>query len=493
MLRPTMRIGRSFAVGWVLLFGCRPRAEVAAPAASDRVSESADYDTVIWEAPPAAVAQRFTTLQREGVAEAGTMGVVLLDRRLSQVAAAELTRPTASRAELVARARRLGSPFVPVHAMVLREPLHAGAAIEILAAVPGQGPLRVGVAAADDGSTALVFARGFFVLTQPVPRRGAQRLGFALAPPVSGFVPAALVVSAAGVERLAAESVAGAWVVAREGGFDGTVVGILGTTAAERVSHGRYADRVELFGVLRLGDAPAWPGTDGDDLVTALSSLRATWGTTPLHFGDELAPPCSQLASSVGGQPVTLTQQCIEWPSGGSDRERFAGLLDSPLAFESLARPDWHVAQLRRDPDRTSIRFARTFASRTPAQARAEIEQAILARWPAMTHDALDDAPLATLVEGWAAGPHSLEADAAIAELTAQQAGRWTPTKRWFRIAWSDQELPRLLDALAPDATPSAYALAVTRGVGSEGEPRYFVILYLALPAMDAAATPTPR
>jgi hypothetical protein len=33
------------------------------------------------------------------------------------------------------------------------------------------------------------------------------------------------------------------------------------------------------------------------------------------------------------------------------------------------------------------------------------------------------------------------------------------------------------------DETPLHYSLGVTRGEGAEGEPRYFVVLYLSLPA----------
>lgn len=45
------------------------------------------------------------------------------------------------------------------------------------------------------------------------------------------------------------------------------------------------------------------------------------------------------------------------------------------------------------------------------------------------------------------------------------------------------QHLDRAFDLLAPDATPTTYTLGVVRGTGPEGEPRWFVGLYLALSA----------
>ncbi|MFO0633087.1 MAG: hypothetical protein U0168_09580 [Nannocystaceae bacterium] len=446
--------------------------------------EAPEYRTEPWADPPPEVAQRWLPIATHGAAEPGTAGTLVLDPALSKVAAVVMAAPELAEAPDVLQdlSLRAGSPYAPVAATIVAQPLSRDRVVELVAAVPGRGPLRVGVAAGPRDTTALVFARQLFGLPHPVPRRGATQVRFTLDPslPLTG---AAVVLGPRGPERLPARIDGNAWVVERAGGFEGTVLAIVGAETAARPSPDRVATAEQTLGVIELGGVPTMPGREAKSLPEALVAARVGWGGSPLAIGEEQAPPCDTLARTIDEQAVTMTQRCITWLSSGDDAERFVDLAHNPLLLASLVEPQWQLLHVRRDLSSTSVRLGRAFVSLTPAQAREQLVRGLQQRWPQLVHVAEADAALDAIATRWATLPRAPESDASIADETAAGAARWTKTPRWYRLTWSDQELPVFFEHLQLDETPLHYSLGVTRGEGAEGEPRYFVVLYLSLPA----------
>ncbi|MBX7083660.1 MAG: hypothetical protein K1X88_30910 [Nannocystaceae bacterium] len=457
----------------------------SAPSRSPELAfdEAPEYRTDPWADPPPSVAERWLPIATHGANEPGTFGTLVLDPALSKVATVVMAAPELANEPDVLQdlSLRAGSPYAPVAATIVSHPLSPERIVALVAAVPGRGPLRVGVAEGPRETTALVFARQLFVLPQPVPRHGATQLRFELSPdsPRSG---AAVVLGPRGPEHTPARRDGASWVVERNGGFEGTVVAIVGASAAARPSPDRIATDEETLGVLELGTAPKLPGHDAASLPEALLAARTAWGGAPLTLGREEAPPCGTLARTIGEQTVTLQQRCITWLSSGDDAERFVDLAHNPQLLASLIEPQWQLLHVRRDATSTSVRLGRAFVSLTEAQVRDALVRGLEERWPTLAHVDVD-AALDTAASRWATLPRGPESDATIADETAAAAARWTKTPRWYRLTWSDQELPRFFEHLQLDETPQHYSVGVARGEGAEGEPRYFVVLLLSLPA----------
>lgn len=476
---------------WILLLSLCGACRVAASDPPSAVVDHrrADYASAEWLEPPPEIAALFASFADGAGDVPNTMGVVRLDERLSLVAGRLTSEASAvySRDRVTELAQQAGSPLVPIAAtMITVDGDDDRWATQLASGLEGHGPLAVGIASvpAAPDTYVLVFARSLFRLGEPVARAGAEHVVFALDERAFDLTPSLLVVDAAGAERIPAKPHGpGRWIAGRPGGFDRAIVAILGTTATTRPSNDRTLDSSQVLGCLRFDGSDELLVTDAASLDAATAELRTRWQRPALVSGTEPAPPCDQLASTIAGRPVTMRQQCISWPSTGSDAERWLGLRHSPLALEAIASERWQLVHWRRDPQWTIVRVARAFEDLTVAQARDRLTAALLARWPGLRHDAAADAATSVLAEDWAAGTRSAEADAAVADLTAQMAAKWTRTPRYFRLTWSDQDLAGAFDLLQPDATPGDYTLGVARGVGAEGEPRYFVVLYLSLPA----------
>lgn len=466
-------------VGLVLLVlvSCRWRETVSPATELDHRRD--DYASTTGPTPPAAVA--IVDALRD--APDG----VRVDERLS-VVADELAERSASGAtfeldEIVAIAREAGSPLFPVLSVaVAAEEVVPDWGGRALAAVPGNGPLAIGLSSVEraDGRVVVVFARELARLTAPVPRRGVARFEFELPGVASAFTPAVLVVAADGPQRIPVQPTDGGhWIAERTGGFDGTLVAILGTR--DRESPSAYSKRgtTELLAALHFGEIPQV------DTATALpdgiAQLRSRWHRAPLQIDDGEATPCGEPVAAIADQVVMLRQQCVTWKSDGDDAARLRALLVNPLALEMVADPAWQLAEIRRDPGATSIRLARPFEDVTPAQVHERLSAVLRQRWPDIQHDAKADAKTGALATKWAGTPLSAESIAAIAEESAQLAANWSSAPQWFRLTWSDQDLALAFELLAIDGTPKAFTLGTARGTGPEGEPRHYVVLLLAV------------
>lgn len=447
-----------------------------------------DYASIVVASPSAAQAAVLAVLVEAAVGVPTTPRVEL-DERLSVVAEELAERSAAGEAvtmpEATVLAREAGSVLSPLLAVPI-DPAAFGreGARALLAAVPGNAPLAVGLSQPREaaGGVVAVFARTIVRVPIAVPMTDATRIEIELDPTGSAYRPELLVVAADGVTRVPLLPVGGARFAAeRAAGFTGTRVRILGTIARSDVGQSRRTT-TELLGSLHFEPLPRLGPATVTSLVEGVAGLRAQWGRPAVEFAAAPAKACGDIVLRIAEQPVTLVQRCVTWASAGTDAERWAALLTNPLALEILADPTWALAELRRDVDGTSLRLARRFEELTAAEAHARLDAAIRERWPSIRHDAAADRGTTELAAQWAGEPLDAASTARAAEATAAAAGRWTREPQWFRITWSDQDLSGAIDGLAPDVTPSEYTLGVVRGAGPQGEPRWFVVVMLGLP-----------
>lgn len=420
-------------------------------------------------------------------AMAGAVGLVRLDERLSLVANELASRGAGTIAfdEMTTLAREAGSPLYPLLSISI-EPatLPPGWADQAVARVPGNGPLAIGVSTIEraDGRVVVVFARELVMLSAPVPRRGAARFEFQLHEVASALTPAVLVVAKDGPHRIPVQPGAeGHWIAQRTGGFDDTIVALLGTTERSAPTPSSTRGSTELLASLQFGPGPTLAPADADALPSAIAALRAGWHRTSVEFASGEATPCGDPVPTIAGRTVLLRQQCVTWTSTGTDAERSRALLVNPLALEQVADAEWQLAEIRRDPETTSVRLGRAFEDLTPEQVHARLSDVLKHRWPALAHDAKGDAKAKAIATKWASAPFADDTTAAIADESAKLAARWTKSPEWFRLVWSDQDLGHALDALVIEGTPTAFTLGTARGTGPEGEPRYFVVLLVAV------------
>lgn len=488
MVRAVLRATIPMILAGSALMGCRPEEATRTPEPHDHRRD--DHASVVVMHPSATQAAVLGALVDAAVGTATTPRVEL-DERLC-VVAEELAERTASGGgvtmpEATVIAREAGSVLMPVMAVPI-EPaaLRREGARALIASIPGNAPLAVGLSQArgsgEGDRLVAVFARALVRLPAPVPMHGASRLEIELDPLAIAYTPELLVVDAHGTSRVSfAPTGGGRFVAERAAGFAGTRVGILGTMARADLGQSRRTS-MELLGTMHFDPQPQLGPVGATSLADGIAGLRAQWGLPAVEFGATEAPACGDIVSSIASQPVTLVQRCVAWASAGDDAERWAAFLTNPLVLEALGDPTWSLAELRRDVESTSLRVARRFEELTVEQAHARLDAEIRRRWPAIRHDAAADRGVAELAGAWAAEPLDAASSARVAETTGAAAGRWTREPRWFRIAWSDQDLSTALEGLAPEVTPTEYTLGVVRGVGPQGEPRWFVVVMLALP-----------
>lgn len=477
---------RSWLVALSIVSACHPgTGKKALPPESPPVA--ADYATTAVITVAVSHAPIRDALAGAALALPSTMGEIVIDARLSEAAARLGTTHRGQRGSRVGVGmvvRDVGSPHLPGIAVSVRagDADLAGWATQTIASLEGAGPIALGIAGPFEGDEhVVVLSRKLIDLVDVVPRDDATRIHFRMHASLAALTPAAMIVGATGIERIAAVSLGdGAWEVSRPTGFDGTLIALVGETAVVDLG-GRNNSSSEPLAMLELSEATAALHVDGDSLGDRLAAMRARWNLPALAIDEAEGPPCTELVKTIAGRPVTLDQHCSRWPAGGTDAERWDALRVFPHPWAAIAMGDRDLVQWRREPGWTQLRIARAFDDRTSEQAYAQLAAAITERWPGIAHAAGDDAGPRAIAAQWAKTPWSPAANAQVAAHSAEEASRWSKQPRYFRVSWNGQDLPELLAALAPDVEPTAYAMGVDRGTGAHGEPRYFVVVYLAI------------
>lgn len=469
----------------LVLAACRvapPDAPATTPAARDIHRD--DYATVTVATPTAAVEPLARALAEAAAINPGVLGL-RVDGRLDLVAAALADRDDAiDRDELVALAREAGSILVPIAGERLAaDELDGPRAASLLRALPGDGPVAVGLAADADGRVTLVLARDAVRLLRPVARASARRLELALDPRFAGSQLVAVVVSNAGSERIAARAEGETLVIERAGGFAGTAVALVAVHPATRPSYARHNATSALLAGLAFDGAPRWNDGAAAGLPAAIATLRARWSQPPITVARAEVPGCERSLVELDGAALELTQRCVNWPSAGDDDRRWQALAHNPFVIEALTQPTWEMLAIRREPALTSVHLVRRFEDIDADTARARVQAGLTARWPGIVHDATADAATTELAQRWSSMPVDAASTATIAELSARRAAQWSNQPQYYRLAWADQRIDDALAALQPEVTPTAYTFGLVRGRGAEGEQRWFVIVLLALPA----------
>jgi hypothetical protein len=461
----------AFAVG----VGCRP-----SPTRAPHEHRRPTYATEIATNVSGDVAHVFAAL-----AQSHRDAPTILDERLC-VVARELAEHTTSSdtfdvVDVEMLAREAGSVLYPTLAVAV-QPSGNGWADGIIASTPGRGPLAIGIGQAEDGLVVIVLARDTVHLSTPVARSGATEFELELRPSFDAFTPELLVVTEAGVRRESVRALGnGRFVAERSAGFDGTLTAIVGR-GVERAGIGSRSNQEELLAALRFEGAPDLGAVEDSDLARSIAKLRSSWGKPEVAISAAAATPCGPTVLTIDSVQVMLDQQCVAWASSGDDVSRWRALLVNPLALEAVTSDRWHVAEVRRDPTTTSVRLARRFEDVAVEEAHVRVRAVVQQRWPNIRHDAAADPATIELAQAWASTPLSHDSIAAAADVTAARAAAWSTEPRWFRLAVTEQDLARVLDAVPADVTPTVYTLGVGRGPGEQGEPRYYVVLLLALP-----------
>jgi hypothetical protein len=470
----------------LLVVACRPTGATDAPQAPFDHRRS-DYVSRAHE--PVGVARDLVAQLADAAPRSTATPSIVVDERLSVVAEEVAERSRDGRfvalPEMTTIARESGSLLFPLQAVAL-EPalLEPGWPDAVLASVGGRGPLAIGTSTPRDGApVVLVFARSLVRLPNAVPAAGTTRLEIEIeiAPGMNAMTPELLLVGIDGTTHLPMTSVGERRFVAdRPAGFTGRVA-ILGVAPTTAVGQSRNTSS-ELLASLHLGDVAQIGPAHVDALDDAIVAVREQWGQPALSVAAAPATPCGEPVLAIDAQPITLEQRCVTWTSAGTDAERWAAMLVNPLAIEALDDPRWQLAELRRDTATTTMRLGERFEELSEADAHARVDALVRERYPQIVHDAAADRGTTELARAWATEPLNDVSVDKHAELTAQAASRWSKQPRWFRATWSAQHLARVLDGVTPDATPTAYTLGIVRGVGPQGEPRWFVVLLFALP-----------
>ena len=397
------------------LVACRGR-ETSAPAADAFDHRRDDYSSATG-VTTAAAAAIVDSLQDASASP----GLVRVDERLSVVASELAERSAGGETiefdEAVAIAREAGSPLFPVLSVAV-DPHDVAPpwGAEALAAVPGTGPLAIGLSTIEraDRRIVVVFAREFARLPTPVRRHGTVRFEFELHE-AGPFAPAVLVVAKDGPRRIPVQAAEeGRWIAERSGGFDDTLVGILGTQKAASPSTYSKRGMTELLASLQFGDLSPLEG-DTTSLPAAIARLREQWNRSPLQIATGEATPCGEPVATIADRTVTMRQECVTWRSQGTDADRLRALLVNPLALEMVGDPAWQLAEIRSDPGTTSIRFGRAFEELTADQVHTRLAAVLQHRWPGIAHDTKADASTTALATKWANAPLSDESTSAMA------------------------------------------------------------------------------
>src|SRR5262249_25109008 len=137
----------------------------------------------------------------------------------------------------------------------------------------------------------------------------------------------------------------------------------------------------DLLASLHLGNEPQLGPPRVDALVDALSGVREQWHRPAITYAEGEATPCGGIALAIDGTAVTLVQRCVTWASAGTDAERWSAMLMNPLALSALADEHFGVAEIRRDPNATTVRFAARFEELSEAEATARVHALVRARF----------------------------------------------------------------------------------------------------------------